>query len=221
MTLLLRVIRVVAACVITASLSAQVSDIVDLQHKAAAGDSEAQFLLAKRYLGEGTGIATDPKLGLELLQKSARSGYSGAQVVLGVLYQNGFSQKGVNLQQDLQEAANWYRKAARQPNNSEKNATNAKHAQDLLSKMLSQGLITKQEADWHMSVPPPAKDHKSPPFSLAEVETGLTGGITTARMATLVNTYGVNFVLSAATQKSLADKGADPTLLAAISSSKR
>jgi hypothetical protein len=60
-----------------------------------------------------------------------------------------------------------------------------------------------------------------PPFSLTEVEAGLTGGITTKRMATLVNTYGVDFTLTASARKRLTDDGADDNLLATISSAKR
>ena len=47
------------------------------------------------------------------------------------------------------------------------------------------------------------------------METGLNGGITSKRMATLVNTYGVDFALSTSTRKRLADVGADDSLLAA------
>jgi hypothetical protein len=56
---------------------------------------------------------------------------------------------------------------------------------------------------------------------LGEVETGLTGGITSKRMATLVNAYGVDFSLSASARKRLTDKGADDGLLTTIASSKR
>ena len=84
----------------------------------------------------------------------------------------------------------------------------------------AQGLISKQEADWHQSGAEPLAKKGPPPFSFAEVETGLTGGITTRRMATLVSTYGVNFTLTANTSKRLADDGADATLLAAISTSR-
>lgn len=92
--------------------------------------------------------------------------------------------------------------------------------------MLSQGLISAKEADWHASepsstIPKQAKTKKPPPFSFGEVETGLTGGITSKRMATLVSTYGVDFTLSANARKRLADKGADDNLLATIASAKR
>jgi hypothetical protein len=65
------------------------------------------------------------------------------------------------------------------------------------------------------------KTNKAVPFSLAEVETGLTGGITTKRMATLVSQYGVDFTLGANAKKRLTSDGADDALLATIASSKR
>jgi len=126
-------------------------------------------------------------------------------------------QKGIEIEPDPHEAANWYRKAARQ--------NNAK-AQTHLSEMVAQGLISNKEADW--AAPEPVKEvtkevKKSgpAPFSLAEVETGLSGGITNKRMATLVTTFGVDFKLGAGTRKRLADEGADDNLLATIVASKR
>jgi uncharacterized glyoxalase superfamily protein PhnB len=205
-----------------ASLTAQTPNIADLQRQARAGNAEAQFELAKAYLGGSTGVATDPKQGIEWLKKSALRGYSGAQVVLGVFYQKGFKQNGVEIPQDVHEAAKWYRKAAGQTSKDAKTIQNAKNAQTNLSEMLSQGLISKQETDWHVSEPTrEAKKGKPAPFSIAEVETGLTGGITSKRMATLVNTYGVDFSLSATNRKRLTDDGADDNLLTTISSSKR
>ena len=132
-------------------------------------------------------------------------------------------QKGINTEQDPEEAAKWYKKAASQ---GDKNPKQARTAQNHLSEMLSQGLISAKEADWHASepsstIPKQAKANKPPPFSFGEVETGLTGGITSKRMVTLVSTYGVDFTLSANARKRLADKGADDTLLATIASAKR
>ena len=124
------------------------------------------------------------------------------------------------MEKDPSEAANWYRKAARQ---GDKDPKPAQTAQNNLSAMLAQGLISAKEAEWHTSeaTAPKQPPTRKPPFSLTEVEAGLTGGITTKRMATLVSTYGVDFTLTASARKRLTDDGADDNLLAAISSAKR
>lgn len=201
----------------TASVSAQTVEFDALRHKAEAGDAKAQFDLADAY-SEGKGVAKDSAKGMEWLKRSALKGYAGAQVVLGYMYQ-----KGINTEKDPSEAAKWYRKAAKQ---SDKDLKHAQTAQTHLSEMLSEGSISAKEADWHASEPSTTiakqpKTNKPPPFSVGEVETGLTRGITSKRMATLVNTYGVDFALSASTRKRLAADGADDTLLATIGSSKR
>jgi hypothetical protein len=209
--------------------SAQTSKIAEFQPQAEAGNIEAQFELAKVYLGDPSGIVIDPAKGLGWLRKSASGGYAGAQVALGYLYQNGYSQKGVKLQQDAHEAAAWYRKAASQTGNNKNSDAKAKYARASLSALLAKGLISKREAEWATAKAAggesaSGKDDTEkggpPPFSLAEVETGLTSGITSKRMATLVGAYGVNFSLSAKAQKRLADQGADDTLIAVISASK-
>jgi hypothetical protein len=97
--------------------------------------------------------------------------------------------------------------------------------------MLSEGLISEKEADWHTAEPTasstkPAnrkieRPAKATAFSLAEVETGLKSGITSKRMTTLVTTYGVDFALNPNTKKRLADDGADDALLQTIASTKR
>lgn len=206
-------IRLVAACAMTvASVLAhvqltQAQSIADLLHKAQAGDAKAQYDLADAYF-EGKGIPKDPKQGLVWLRKSAAQGYVGAEATLGYMYQ-----KGIEIPPDPQEAANWYRKAARQNNTK---------SQGHLSEMLGQGLISKKEADW--AAPEPVKEVKKsgpPPFSLAEVETGLSGGITNKRMATLVTTFGVDFKLADSTRKRLVVEGADDNLLATIAAAKR
>ena len=200
----------------TALVSAQTAEFDALRHKAEAGDSKAQFDLAEAY-SEGKGVAKDSAKGLEWLRKSASQGYAGAEVVLGLFYQ-----KGIQVAPDPSEAAKWYRKAAKQ---NDKDLKHAQTARTHLSEMLAEGSISAKEADWHASeaattIPKQTKTNK-PPFSFGEVETGLTGGITSKRMATLVNTYGVDFALSASTRKRLTDKGADDSLLATIASSKR
>jgi len=202
---------------VTALVSAQTAEFDALRRKAEAGDSKSQFDLAEAY-SEGKGVAKDSAKGMDWLKKSAVQGYSGAQVVLGYMYQ-----KGINTEKDPSEAAKWYRKAAKQ---SDKDLKHAQTAQTHLSEMLSEGSISAKEADWHASetaraIAKQPNTNKPLPFSLGEVETGLTGGITSKRMATLVNAYGVDFSLSASARKRLTDKGADDGLLTTIASSKR
>lgn len=208
-----QLVRLVAACAIIVAPAlalvqlSQAQSFADLLHKAQAGDAKAQYELADAY-SEGTGVAKDPKQGLMWLRKSAAQGYAGAEATLGYMYQ-----KGIEIAPDAQEAASWYRKAARQNNTK---------AQAHLSEMLAQGLISQKEADW--AAPEPVKEVKRSgpaPFSLAEVETGLSGGITNKRMITLVSTYGVDFKLGVGTKKRLADQGADDNLLATIAAAKR
>lgn len=211
-------ILIVPFLVAAALVSAQSADFNALRSKAEAGDAKAQFDLAEAY-SVGNGITKDSAKGMEWLRRSALQGYAGAQVVLGVMYQ-----KGINIEKDPSEAAKWYKKAASQ---SDKDPKHAQTAQNHLSEMLAQGLISEKEADWHSNqtsnTPPkqPRVVRGPPPFSLAELETGLTGGITAKRMATLVSTYGVDFTLSANSRKRLTDDGADDNLLATIASSMR
>lgn len=210
----IHLIRLVAVCAVAlASASAQKQDLAVTRHKAEAGDSIAQFDLARAYIyGEG-GVTIDPKQGLMWLRKSTDQGYVGAEYAMGYIYQTGAE----GLPKDQHEAAKWFVKAARQQN---------KASQQRLSEMQAQGLISAREANWHVpeqaasSAPKPAKSGAAP-FSLAEVETGLKSWITTRRMATLVQQFGVDFTLSAVTRKRLADAGADPDLLQIISTAKR
>ncbi|MGD0758909.1 MAG: tetratricopeptide repeat protein [Candidatus Sulfotelmatobacter sp.] len=202
-----------AACVMTLSVAAQDQDIAVVRRKAEAGDAIAQFDLAKAYMS-GTGVATDPNMGLVWLQKSAAQDYFGAEYALGRMYQNGLGK----LPKDQHEAASWFRKAAKQQNQA---------SQDRLSEMLAQGLISAEEANWRAAEATVSNSPKKPtkskaaPFTLIEVETGLTGGITSKRMATLVQKFGVDFKLTAVARKRLADEGADDNLLQTISASKR
>jgi TPR repeat protein len=211
-------VKFVAVMAVTATFAlAQTDDFATLRQKAESGDPKAQFDLASAY-SLGTGVPKDSAKGLEWLRKSAAQGYAGAEVVLGFFYQ-----KGIGIEKDPEEATKWYKKAARQGDKDPKHAETAKNH---LSEMLSQGLISAKDADWHASepatiVPKQTKTNKPQPFSFGEVETGLTGGITSKRMETLVSTYGVDFILSANTRKRLSDKGADDTLLATIASVKR
>lgn len=193
---------------------AQAVDIDAILRKAEAGDAKAQFDLAEAY-SEGNGVAKNSAQGMEWLKRSALQGFARAEVVLGYMYQ-----KGINMEKDPSEAAKWYKKAAKQ---GYKDPKPAQTAQNNLSEMLAQGLISAKEAEWHTSesTAPKQMQTRKPPFSLTEVEAGLTGGITTKRMATLVNTYGVDFTLTASARKRLTDDGADDNLLATISSAKR
>lgn len=217
--------RVIAVCALAAaSVAAEDQDFASVQRKAQAGDAIAQYDLAKDYIG-GTGVARDPVQGLAWLRKSADQGYFGAEYALAYMYLNGAEK----LPKDEHEAAKWFRKAAKQQN---------KASQDKLAAMLAQGLISSEEANWRATettaaqtppqtlprtLPSPAKDAKgkAAPFSLGDVETGLTGGITSKRMTTLVQKFGVDFRLNAVARKRLADQGADDNLLTTISASKR
>jgi hypothetical protein len=197
---------------------AQSDDFATLRRKAEAGDAKAQFDLASAY-SQGIGVAKDKAQGVQWLKRSALEGYPGAQVVLGYMYH-----KGIEMEKDPAEAARCYKKAARQGS---KDPKHAQTAQTHLSEMLSEGLISAREADWHAADPAAstkisgAKQSAKPAaFSFAEVETGLKGGITTKRMATLISTYGVDFTLNDTSRKTLADEGADEALLQTIASAK-
>jgi len=218
MTFRLQLVTLVASCLLTAAFSvAQTDDVATLLKKANAGDAKAQFDLASAY-SQGVGVEKDPAKGLEWLRKSASQGYAGAEVVLGYFYQ-----KGMQIQQDPSEAAKWYRRAAKQ---ADKDPKHAQTAQGHLSEMLAQGVISAREADWHAQEQSTTsgrqtQSNEPAPFSLGEVETGLAGGITSKRMATLVTTYGVNFSLNDGAKKRLSGDGADDNLLQTIASSKR
>jgi hypothetical protein len=214
----LPLIRLVAVCAITiASVSAQDQNLDAIRHKAEAGDANAQFHLAQAYI-EGKDMAKDPAQGLAWLRKSADQGYFGAEYALAYMYLNGAEK----LRKDQHEAAKWFLKAAKQQN---------KAAQDKLAAMFAQGLISEQEANWRAADPTPsptvarvpkeAKKGKAAPFSFGEVETGLAGGITSKRMTTLVQKFGVDFKLSPITRKRLANEGADDNLLTTILASSR
>jgi len=212
----LPLILFVATFAITATfVVAQDQNLDALRRKAEAGDRVAQFDLAKAYI-DGVLVKKDLGLAVAWLRKSASQDYVGAEYALGIMYQTGFG-----LPKDQHEAANWFRKAARQAN---------KAAQDRLSEIQAQGLISTEEANWRAkdstashTTPSPPKETKAKaaPFSLREVETGLTGGITSKRMTTLVQKFGVDFKLTPVARKRLLGDGANDNLLATISTSKR
>jgi hypothetical protein len=207
---------------------AQDQNLADIRRKADAGDANAQFHMAQAYL-LGNNVAKDPAQGLAWLRKSADQGYFGAEYALAYMYLNGAEK----LPKDQHEAAKWFRKAAVQQN---------KASQDKLAAMLAQGLISPEEANWrateatnsqpisqptnsqsasHLPRQPKPVAGKAMPFSFAEVETGLNGGITSKRMMTLVQEFGVDFKLSSVTRKRLSDEGADDQLLAVLTSSNK
>jgi len=82
------------------------------------------------------------KQGLEWLRKSAAQGYGPAEYNLGSLYRRGDEATGIP--KKPHEAANWFRKAARQQ---------GANSQTGLQEMLQQGLISRQEANWQASEP--------------------------------------------------------------------
>ena len=189
---------------------AQAQDLASVERKAKAGDAKAQYDLAGDYYN-GKDVAKDPKQGLLWLRKSADQGYVWAEKALGVMYRDGDQITGVP--KNPREAALWFRKAARQEN---------KPAQASLSQMLAEGLISRQEANWHSPQPTAeAKTGNPKAFSLAEVEKGLQGGITCKRLAALVDQFKVDFTLTAEVRQRLDKDGADDKLLTTISASKR
>ena len=187
---------------------------VDWLRKAASLEhAPAQYALWIMYRsGFPPDIPKDSKQGLVWLRKSADHGYSTAQYNLALLYHEGDGEAGVT--RNFHVAAMWFRKAARQPGSTKSQAA--------LDEMLHKKLISKADANWRASESTIESDHgKDAPFTLVEVETGLKGSITNKRMAALVQKFGVDFKLSTAAQKRLADDGADDNLLQMISSSKR
>jgi hypothetical protein len=226
MSFLFRAIGLFAFCALALAVLAQDQNLADIRRKADAGDANAQFHMAQAYL-LGNNVAKDPAQGLAWLRKSADQGYFGAEYALAYMYLNGAEK----LPKDQHEAAKWFRKAAVQQN---------KASQDKLAAMLAQGLISPEEANWrtaeaansqpisqptnsqsasHLPHQPKPVAGKAMPFSFADVETGLNGGITSQRMTTLVQEFGVDFKLSPVTRKRLSDEGADDQLLAALTSS--
>ncbi len=82
------------------------SEFDTLRHRAAAGDSDAQYKIAIRYL-VGRGIEQDYTKAAKWLQEAAASGVISAQYNLGVLYDSG---RGVD--PDPVEALIWFHSAA-------------------------------------------------------------------------------------------------------------
>jgi hypothetical protein len=217
MTLRLSPVRVVLVCAIAAGwfvgpVETAAQSFANTLHKAQTGNAKAEYELANDYFN-GTGVAEDKRQGLLWLRKSAAQDYEWAEKGLGVLYR-----RGVGVPQNPREAALWFRKAARQKN---------KPAQTALTEMVAEGVISRQEANWQEAdrhAPDQvveAKTATSKPFSLAEVEKGLSGGITCKRLAILIEKFKVDFTLTAEVRERLSGEGADDGLLTAISAAKR
>ena len=83
--------------------------IHEIQQRAQAGDSEAQYILGSAYRTGGPILAKDMNATVQWWRKAAAQGHARAQNDLGYLYQKG---EGVPL--DYAEAAKWYRMAAAQ-----------------------------------------------------------------------------------------------------------
>ena len=228
------------------SVEAQTPNIAALERSAQAGDAKAQFDLAQAYW-EGTGVAKDSTKGLDWLRKSASQGYAGAEVTLGILYQNGVQvpkdpheaakwfrkaarqsdkdpKHAQTAQADLGALAvqgsitvsesDW-----RAPEPGSEPVQPVKNAE---GKSVDGNTTEVKSAEVkNAEVKNNASKSQAAPFSLAEVETGLTGGVTPKRMATLVGQYGVDFTLSASARTRLTNDGADDPLLQTIASSKR
>jgi TPR repeat protein len=93
-----------------ASAVAERSELGSLRVEAAAGQAEAQYKLAMRYV-YGDGVPQDYAKAFIWLSKAAVQGHSKAQNSLGVRYARG---QGVKL--DAKQAVFWWRKSAEQGN---------------------------------------------------------------------------------------------------------
>lgn len=82
--------------------------IAELQQRAATGDAQAQFELARAY-EDGRDVRQDDAKAVEWFRKSADQGDAQAENSLGVMYALG---RGVT--RDREEAVRWYKMAARQ-----------------------------------------------------------------------------------------------------------
>lgn len=81
-----------------------------LRQQAAAGDTEAELALGRRY-AEGDGVPQDAVQAASLFRKAAEAGNDRAQLALGILYRD-----GIGVPQDQQESVRWIRKAAESGN---------------------------------------------------------------------------------------------------------
>ena len=149
-------------------------DIADLEHKAGAGDIEAQYRLGVSYLN-GEGVERDVHKAAKLLYRSAKGGYAKAYAPLGECYMYGMGvkqnfrrarncfgtgaklgdpaaqsylgmmyQDGIAVRMNYAKAAYWYEKAAVQGD---------VRAQSSLAVLYEQGQGVTQDFDkaayWH------------------------------------------------------------------------
>lgn len=93
-----------------AEWSSHDTPLAQLQAKAEAGDSQAQFDLGAKYFdGDESSIGKDPAQGMLWLRRSAAQGNPAGQTGMGLAYRSG---NGVP--KDSVEAVTWFRKAALQ-----------------------------------------------------------------------------------------------------------
>ena len=93
-----------------AEVPSQDTHLAQLQAKAEAGDSQAQFDLGAKYFdGDESSLGKDPAQGILWLRRSAAQGNPAGQTGMGLAYRSG---SGVS--KDPVEAVTWFRKAALQ-----------------------------------------------------------------------------------------------------------
>jgi TPR repeat protein len=85
--------------------------VPELQQRAEAGDSEAQYQLALRY-SSGHSVPHDGSEALKWFRKSAENGHAMGQVSLGLICREG----NYGVKRDDAQAGDWFRKAADQGN---------------------------------------------------------------------------------------------------------
>ena len=85
--------------------------VPELQPRAEAGDSEAQYQFAVRY-SSGHSVPHDGSEALKWFRKSAENGHAMGQVSLGLICREG----NYGVKRDDAQAVDWFRKAANQGN---------------------------------------------------------------------------------------------------------
>jgi TPR repeat protein len=83
------------------------SRITILEHLAKEGNSEAQINLGAYYVN----TAKDYEKGLYWTQKSIEQGNPKGEIMLGIMYENGYG-----VEKDISQAMYWYEKAAAKGN---------------------------------------------------------------------------------------------------------
>ena len=93
---------------IASSMATQTTDISDLRQRAEAGDTKAQYSLARAYR-RGEGVPEDLSKAVHWSRQAAEQGHKDAQLKLGGMYQSG---QGVP--KDTAEGLKWWEKAWKQ-----------------------------------------------------------------------------------------------------------